>query len=255
MTDRVTVAGRPLAFTDTGGTGSTLVFLHMFGGSIRTWASVVDRLAGERRCIAIDLPGFGDSEPLADPGVAATARVLRDFLGALGVDRCTVLGHSMGGKLAMALAARDPGRVDGLILVEPSPLEPEPTKPDKQAKTLAAWGDPAAVAALIDGLPRRPIDASLRGQLLEDHLRSARIAWDWWVRQGSQEDLRGLAPLIRARALVIRGGDDPVFDLAIHRRLADSLPRGEIESLRGVGHLAPLEAPGDLAECIGRHAA
>ena len=97
---------------DSDGQRPALVLLHHFGGSSRTWQPFIAWIGDRRRCIALDLPGFGRQAAHSGPfTVAAMAdHVAAQILG-LGLDTYTLVGHSMGGKVALALAARCP---DGL---------------------------------------------------------------------------------------------------------------------------------------------
>lgn len=104
-----------------GGRGRALVLLHGFGGSADNWDRLAPLLGPRFRLVIPDLPGFGESEP---PGrlrfdIETQVDRLSKFLDALGVERCIVAGNSMGGYVATALAAREPGRVEMLWLLAP----------------------------------------------------------------------------------------------------------------------------------------
>ena len=118
-----------LAVSDTGA-GSAVVMLHGMGSSHRSWYRIADPLAARRRVVAIDLPGFGGSDP-AGPGFRplAVARTLVDGLDALGVDEFDLVGHSLGGMVATRIADRFPARVRRLVLVAPAGLRPRLTLP------------------------------------------------------------------------------------------------------------------------------
>lgn len=98
-----------LAF-DRRGVGSPLVLIHGIGSRRGAWTPVADRLVAERDTIAIDLPGFGDSPPLApgvEPTVEAQADAVQAFLAEQGIERPHVAGNSMGGGIALELGRRD----------------------------------------------------------------------------------------------------------------------------------------------------
>jgi pimeloyl-ACP methyl ester carboxylesterase len=89
------------------GRGAPLLLVHPLGAELVVWEPVLDRLAAERDVIAVDLPGFGRSAPLANGALAsppALARSLAEFLDALGIDRAHVAGNSLGGWVALELA-------------------------------------------------------------------------------------------------------------------------------------------------------
>ncbi|MFI9564680.1 alpha/beta fold hydrolase [Streptomyces rishiriensis] len=100
------------------GAGSALVLVHGIGDSSATWAGLIPALARTHTVIAPDLLGHGDSDkPRADYSVAAYANGLRDLLSALGVESATLVGHSLGGGVAMQFAYQFPERTERLILV------------------------------------------------------------------------------------------------------------------------------------------
>src|SRR5918999_355962 len=100
------------------GAGPPVVLVHGIGDSSATWKPVLPALAKRHLVIAPDLLGHGSSDkPRADYSVAAYANGVRDLLGVLGVERATLVGHSLGGGVAMQFAYQFPERTDRLILV------------------------------------------------------------------------------------------------------------------------------------------
>ena len=99
------------------GEGSSLLLLH--GGvesGAAVWAPVLDRLALSHRVVAPDIPGLGESEPIAALDASAFSSWLRDTMRALNIDRPTVVGHSLGGSLAARFAADAPDALSGLVV-------------------------------------------------------------------------------------------------------------------------------------------
>ncbi|MGY6499307.1 MAG: alpha/beta fold hydrolase [Acidimicrobiales bacterium] len=114
---RVTIHGHEVGVR-TGGTGPAVLLIHGMAGSSRTWRETSDRLVADHTVIAPDLLGHGESaKPMGDYSLGAYASGLRDLLGVLGVDRVTVVGHSLGGGVAMQLAYQHPELVERLVLV------------------------------------------------------------------------------------------------------------------------------------------
>ncbi|WP_398958334.1 alpha/beta fold hydrolase [Streptomyces sp. GC420] len=100
------------------GSGPAVVLIHGIGDSSATWADLIPGLAGRHTVIAPDLLGHGASDkPRADYSVAAYANGVRDLLGVLGIERVTLVGHSLGGGVAMQFAYQFPERTDRLVLV------------------------------------------------------------------------------------------------------------------------------------------
>lgn len=114
--------------------GEALVFLHYFGGSAQSWQWVAEKLSRDYRCIAINLPGFGHAPAMETSSIAGFAEYVQKELDKLGLRSYTLIGHSMGGKIALQVAANAAkGTVQQIILVAPSPptTEPMPAK-DKE---------------------------------------------------------------------------------------------------------------------------
>ena len=99
-----------------------LVLLHGIGSGAASWVQQFEALRSARRVLAWDAPGYGASTPVASasPVAADYARVLADWLDALGIERCLLVGHSLGAIIAGAFAAAQPARVSGLLLISPA---------------------------------------------------------------------------------------------------------------------------------------
>jgi pimeloyl-ACP methyl ester carboxylesterase len=109
--------GHPLSYADVG-TGPAVLFVHGLLGSHRHWTQLMHTLAAERRLIAPDLFGHGASaKPVGDYSLGSHAATLRDLLDRLEVDRVTLVGHSLGGGIAMQFCYLFPDRVNRLVLV------------------------------------------------------------------------------------------------------------------------------------------
>jgi pimeloyl-ACP methyl ester carboxylesterase len=98
-----------------------LVLLHGIGSDAASWVQQLEMLGGARRVLAWDAPGYGASTPVASasPVAADYTQVLADWLDALGVMRCVLVGHSLGATIAGSFAATHPQRVSGLLLISP----------------------------------------------------------------------------------------------------------------------------------------
>lgn len=101
------------------GSGPAVILIHGFAGSTFSWRRILPDLARTHRVVALDLPGFGfsDRDPALDYGQAAQAERVVALMDLLGIQRATLIGHSMGGAIAERVAAGHPGRVERLVLV------------------------------------------------------------------------------------------------------------------------------------------
>ena len=256
-TINIEVGATTLHVHEQAGHGSTgrpaLVFLHYFGGSGRTWQPTTDALvAAGWRCVAPDLRGFGESPAPGENWTRYTvdemADDIRDLIGLLGLERFIVAGHSMGGKVALALAARQPAGLAGLALVSPSPPTPEPMAEAERARLLAGYGDAAAVKKTLRKITARPLSDPLFDATAADNLRASAPAWRAWLEHGSREDLSARVSQIKVPVRVVVGAKDQAItgELVTREILARvSGPEALLHSVPDVGHLLPLEAPSD----------
>src|SRR4051812_41589724 len=100
------------------GDGPPLLLLHGIGNSAQTWAGVIDQLAAEHTVLAPDLLGHGSSDkPRGDYSIAGYANGMRDLLSVLDLEQVTVVGHSLGGGIALQFAYQFPERCERLVLV------------------------------------------------------------------------------------------------------------------------------------------
>ena len=244
------------------GHGSTgrpaLVFLHYFGGSGRTWEPVMDALvAAGWRCLAPDLRGFGESPAPGENWTHYTVDTMADdILGLiewLRLERYIVVGHSMGGKVALALASRQPAGIAGLALVSPSPPTPEPMTDAERARLLAGYDDAAAMKRTLHKITARPVSEPLFDATIADNLRASAPAWRAWLEHGSREDISARMSQVKVPLRVAVGAKDQAItgDL-VKREILACVGGSEVplKSVPGVGHLLPLEAPSDAVQFL-----
>ncbi len=225
-----------------------LVFLHYFGGSSRSWDEVTARLP-DFRCITPDLRGFGDSDaPENGYSVDENADDIASLIEVLGVERFVLVGHSMGGKIALALAARRPAGLERLVLLAPSPPTPEPIPDSERERLSLGLGAPEAAEQTALSITARPISPAIRGRIIEDNLRSSRAAWHAWLQGGSREDISERMKRIEVPVLVLAGECDAGMtpDL-LRREVIGRVGSAQERVIPGAGHLLPLEAPDEVA--------
>ncbi len=233
-----------------------LIFLHYFGGSSRAWSAVIDRLQSEYRCIAPDLRGFGRSDaPVSGYAVSDNADDVADLVQGLNLRRYALVGHSMGGKVGLALAARHPPGLEALVLLAPSPPTPEPMEEADRGRLIASHGSRAAARDSVRKITAVPLEDATIDLVVDDAVRSSRRAWIAWLECGSREDISPIMFRVAVPVLVVAGASDPhlpaeLLEREVVRRLDTA---GSVRVLQA-GHLLPIEAPTGVAGLIRAHA-
>jgi pimeloyl-ACP methyl ester carboxylesterase len=235
------------------GTGEpTLVFLHYFSGSAASWQWVTSQLKTDFRCVALDLPGFGNAPPLPEPSLANYSKFIQEALSQLGIDRCVLIGHSMGGKIALQVAA-DAGeqRIQQVILVAPSPPTQEPMPDEERDRMLQDHHNPAAASTTVDGASQQLLPDIRRTIAIRTHTQAEDRTWRWWLLDGMNHSIADQLSDMQIPVTIIASQDDPVIPWAtIQQEVVDVLPKVKLITLSDVGHLIPLEMPEQLAQSI-----
>jgi pyruvate dehydrogenase E2 component (dihydrolipoamide acetyltransferase) len=245
------------------GDGPPLVLLHGVATNRLIWRHVTGPLSAHRRVIAVDVPGFGASAP-AGPGFALDA-VADRLVERLALDAFDLVGHSLGGAVAVAVAARHPGTVRRLVLVAPAGLAPRAVgvaaalgaAADIATRARRAlghqWVDlPAARWAMFgttvaDPGRLRPDDARM---LLEASDGAQRVADG--VREALAADLRDDLVAAPARVGIIWGAVDRVVPYGGLAALRALRPDAVVETLARTGHLPQVEDPAGFARALER---
>ncbi len=245
----------------TAGAGdTTLVLLHGFGESLFTWRALVDPLATKTRVIAVDLPGFGGSQK-PDSGYSLptmTAR-LSDFLDRSTKGPIVVIGHSMGGELAAALALARPDRIVAIVLIAPAGWNiglggvADTMYPGK-AKAIG-WYLSSRAFLLPEHDPDwlgEP-DSAAAYTLIGDpaYRRSAALI----LQHFDFRALRDRFGEIRQPVLLLWGGLDPVIPYAYADSIATRLPCGRLVTFPSALHRPQVEIPDQVLAQIGRFVA
>jgi pimeloyl-ACP methyl ester carboxylesterase len=231
----------------------TFVCLHYWAGSGREWEAVAKLLTPDFTVLAPDLGGFGAAPaPPNGYSVDAYADHLAAYLHDQQLTRYVLVGHSMGGKIALALAARQPAGLAGVALLSPSPPTPEPMTEDDRQGSLRAYGKPAKAQETMQHITARPLPATVRQQIIDDNLRSTKAAWDAWLLHGSRENIASRLCHIQVPCTVLAGDQDAIMSPSVHG--LETLPllpeNTPLEIIGGAGHLLPYEAPEEVAKLL-----
>ncbi len=253
------------------GNGPAVVLIHGMVNSSRHWESVALRLADEYTVIAPDLIGHGDSAAVrGDYSLGAHAASIRDLLAAIGVDRATLVGHSLGGGVAMQFFYQFPQRTERLVLVssgglgrEVSPLLRGAALPGVSALVWLA-AHPGLMTGLDragDGLRKR---GSAKGAFLQALVRALRPLEEPGARKAFLQTLRSVIDFhgqrVSARdrlyllapmpTLIVWGERDNTIPLAHGRDAHHAVPGSRFETLPRAAHFPHLEDPEGLAEVL-----
>ncbi len=256
-----TLHGRSVSYAEAG-TGPVLLLIHGMGGSSENWRAVIEPLARDHTVIVPDLPGHGRSTPgPGDYSVGGLAAGLRDLLLLLEHRRATLVGHSLGGGVAMQFAYQFPEIVERLVLVSSGGLGPE-VSPLLRAAVLPGAGPFIAATAplgrwLESGLRRAEalglrlstdITEILHGyaQLADPRRRAAFLATVRTVLGLGGQRVSAVDRLYLADAvpvLILWGARDRVVPAHHAEHARRNIPGSRLEVFEEVGHLPQLEVP------------
>jgi pimeloyl-ACP methyl ester carboxylesterase len=248
------------------GSGEPLVLVHGVGTDRSVWRHAVPLLARERLVITLDLPGFGDSPP-AGPGFPLDE--VAEVVAAEGIAPAgapvDLLGASLGGAVAVAVARRGPDLVRRLVLLSPAGFAPRPGAIAAPAGLVAAgfmYGRRLVGAPLVgNSLARRALlwgAVHDGGRLSPDDARAMvdASAGAKRVRQAVEEvvalDLRPALAELEMPLGLIRGESDRVVPESVIREIAELRPGTPVEPIPEAGHVPQIERPAEFAAAVER---
>jgi pimeloyl-ACP methyl ester carboxylesterase len=252
------------------GSGPVLLLIHGMAGALDTWRSVIEPLAEHATVLAVDLPGHGSSSPGGgDYSLGSLATFLRDVLMALGHDRVTLVGHSLGGGIAMQFSYQFPEMTERLVLVSSGGLGLE-VNPALRAASL-----PGAdlFLSLTAGATKRVSDLTGRvlriGRVrsnpgLEELVRSYSSLADADRRTAFLATVRSVVGLSgqtvgagdrlhlasEIPVLLVWGSEDPIIPVEHARAAHELLPHATLAVFDGVRHFPQVEVPGRFVAAL-----
>jgi pimeloyl-ACP methyl ester carboxylesterase len=253
------------------GEGSPVVLIHGIAGCSATWDAVAPRLAPKHTVVAPDLLGHGESaKPRGDYSLGAYASGVRDLLAVLGHERVTVVGHSLGGGIAMQFAYQFPERCERLVLVGSGGLGKEVSP---LLRALSAPGAEYLLALLLarrlHGIASRVGSTVGRLGVRGDQLMTE--LWNSYTRLTDSRAQRAFFHTIRSvidpagqrvsardrlylaadvPTLIVWGDRDSVIPVEHAHVAHDLIPGSRLEIFPGCGHFVPIEAPGRFVEVL-----
>ena len=248
----MTSSGRTIGYEERGeGSRTPIVFLHGVGSDKSVWHPQLDHFSQDRRSIAFDYPGYGDSEPAPDGTTRDDyASAIRSALQQLSVDRAHVCGLSLGGVVAIALHHLAPGACASLILADTFAVHPEGRA--IYERSLAGSRDLSAMAeARVDFLIAQPAEPKVRREVVETMSRIDPDAYRIGAEAVWLADQRERASAIVVPTLIVVGDQDFVTPIELSSELLDLVPDARMQVISGTGHLTNLEAPDAFNTLVG----
>ena len=249
------VGGRKISYAGAGQDGDVVLLIHGYGGDRNSWLFLQEPLAARYQVYALDLPGHGTSaKDVGEGPFGVLADAVTGVLDALGAERAHLVGHSMGGAVALAVAARDPGRIASLTLIAPSGFGSE-----INAGYLRGFADAQTRRELKPVVSELFADESLvTRQLVDDLLAYKRL-------DGVDGALHALADTLldgdtqrgdSVASLTAISGAVPVT--VIWGRADQIIPAAQAESVTGAvrhlidgaGHMPHMERPAEVQAAI-----
>ncbi len=255
----VTVEGRRVHLVDIGsGSETPVLFIHGLGGRWQNWIENIPRVARTRRVIALDLPGFGRSQPPREGiSIAGYAAVIDRVCDLLELDSVLLVGNSMGGAIAAETVVRFPARVQQLVLVSIAAFSiadfnPAPVRAVLSAIAHTPLGTPSGVRSVL-GRPRAR-HLALASLVRHPTMIATDTLCELVAGRGAPglvgataamigNELRGGLDQLAVPALVVHGRNDMLVPVADSVWLAAQLPDARLEIFEDTGHLAMLERP------------
>jgi pimeloyl-ACP methyl ester carboxylesterase len=245
------------------GTGPAVVLLHGFASSIVTWRDVMPALARSHDVVALDFPDFGGSEIRQGLPPSAFPRLVLALMDRLGIGRASLVGNSLGGGVAIVVAALHPERVDRLVLMDS--VGYNLATGDRPWLLRAAGYRP--VARLLEALPiRRPMVTLALRQVFHDDRLVAPERIDEYVAplmrpgavaaaqallaSGDGMGVRDLVARVRVPTLVLWGREDAWVPVEHADRFVAAIPGSRKVVIEGCGHLPQEERPAEVTRLL-----
>jgi pimeloyl-ACP methyl ester carboxylesterase len=239
-----------------GGKGEPVILVHGFGASSDNWNRMAGRLTKKYHVIAPDLPGWGQSTRMDSASYAYPQQVerLHQFVGALGLKRFHLIGHSMGGFISSAYAARYPEEVVTLALLAPHGVtEPQPAELALSVAAgdnwLVARNQPEFERLLNKVFAKRPyvpktVLKVFAAYAIRGSAKSARIFAEM---QTNDPPLEARLAQIKAPTLIVWGDQDRVLHVSGSEVFRQGIKSSELLVLPGVGHMPLIESARECA--------
>ncbi|WP_265571630.1 alpha/beta fold hydrolase [Sphingomicrobium nitratireducens] len=222
--------------------GLPVLFLHGVGSDKSVWQPQLDHFGAARRAVAADYPGYGESAFVDGAGHDDFARAMVALLDALEIGRAHVCGLSLGGVVAIAMAALEPGRVASLVLADSFAVHPDGQGiHDRSLAAAAELGMRGLAQARVDMLVAPDPPPGLREEVIETMARIDPASYALGAKAVWLADQRERAAAIACPTLVLCGEEDRITPPDLSVELARSIGGATLGLIEGAGHLSNAE--------------
>lgn len=225
-----------------GGDALPIIFLHGVGSDKSVWAPQLAHFGQSRRAVALDYPGYGESDLLADATRDDFAAAILAAMDVLDIDRAHICGLSLGGVIAIALHHVAPSRCASLILADSFAVHPDGQaifdRSEVASLTVGMRGLAEARAGALLGRAATP---AMHAEVVETMSKIDPAAYVIGARAVWLADQVDRAQAITVPTLVLVGDEDSITPPALSAVLTDLIPGARMEMIAGAGHLANLE--------------
>ena len=249
--ETINVNGIRLAY-ERRGTGSPLVLLHGYPLDHHLWDEVVPLLQDTFDLIVPDLRGFGESSTVdsfyAMEDIASDIAALLDHLE---IEKTAIVGHSMGGYVALAFARLYPERITGLGLVSTQVLADAPDRRDGRYKSAAEVADKGIASVVAAMTPKFTSDARLQEFARESMERQQPAAYIGALKAMAERvDSTPLLSSLTVPVVIVHGDADSLIPIDRAREVKAALPNAHLVDIGGAGHMPMMEAKEKSAEAL-----
>lgn len=241
---KINIDGIPVNYTDSG-SGEAVLILQGWGTNISLYSALAEHLAQSMRVILPELPGFGETPEPPEPFSADDyADFAEKLLRALGISRCSLIGHSNGGRIIMKLVTRQQGEFsyDRLVFMDSAGIVHEKSAKQKAQQRTYRLGKKLLGLAPVKALFPSALEKLQSSRGSADYRAASPLMRATLVKLVN-EDFRALMPRISQPSLLIWGSEDrdtPIADAKIFEEL---IPNAGLVEVYGAGHYAHLEHP------------
>lgn len=234
------------------GEGETILFLHGWGGSSKSFFNLQELLSKRYNTISLDLPGFGKSDiPHSAWRVEDYVNFTLAFLRKFEIKKCWLIGHSFGGRVAIVLAAKHPEKFSGLVLISAAGIKHGRSTRGEILRLLASWGNYATSLPFLRTLKEHTRYVFYKIIRRQDYYLAKGVMKDT-MKQVIEEDLTPYLSRIKTKTLIIWGDKDtitPIHDAFVMKRKIND---ATLEIIKNGSHYLPRKYYKELFDHIKR---